>query len=969
MPHTDDPRRKIEELEGTIRILQGENEQLAERAEDTLLIGLITGQIGSASDIGQVLERGLEQVSVLKGIPLCACCSLEGSKAHIIKSYLSFSEENLNGSTIILPQRIMEKLVDGDGILQGAECRTAGFSIDLHKGAFVPRAMLCLPLRSRYAGVNLLLFSDDSSDDRLPSVTDMLNRVTEIISSKIDNICLFQELQAANRGLDLKVEERTRELRESENRFRLFFENEPAYCYMISPEGRILDVNKSALAALGYRKEDLIGKPVRTIYAPESHGKMQECFERWKETRTLSNVEMVILTGLGEKRTVLLNANMMCDANGRTLHSISVQQDITDIKRAEEALRESERKYRIVADNTYDWEFWEDPDGHFLYTSPSCLRVTGHAPQEFLADPGLLERIIRPEDRARYGEHASRMRTSTHPGEIEFRIILPDGTERWIGHVCQAVMDEQGRSIGRRGSNRDITVSKTAEEELRKLSSAIDQSPLSIVITDAQGTIEFVNPRFTEITGYGLEESRGKNPRILQSGKTPPEVYAALWSTITSGKVWKGTFCNRKKNGDLFYEEATIAPVKNDSGATTHFIAIKEDITGKMLLEDQLRQAQKMEAIGTLAGGIAHDFNNLLTVIIGYGNILKMKMRPDDPLRVPVDQILESSERAAHLTHGLLAFSRKQVISPRPVDLNDIVRNVEKLLRRIIGEDVAMATNLTDKGLIVMADPVQIEQVLMNFATNARDAMPQGGSLTISTSEVELGEDFVAARGFGKSGAHALIAVSDTGQGMDEETREHIFDPFFTTKEPGKGTGLGLAIVYGIVKQHNGNITVYSDPGKGTTFNICLPLMVTVGEKEEQQPVAPLQGGTETILLAEDEREVRDLTAMVLREYGYTVVEAVDGQDAVEKFTAYPGKIDLLVLDVIMPRKSGKDAFDAIKMLGPETPVLFVSGYTADILREKGITEEGIAFVAKPVRHFDLLRKMREILDRMSRKR
>ena len=408
-------------------------------------------------------------------------------------------------------------------------------------------------------------------------------------------------------------------------------------------------------------------------------------------------------------------------------------------------------------------------------------------------------------------------------------------------------------------------------------------------------------------------------------------------------------------------------PITDASGRVVSAIETINDVTEQRRLEDQLRQSQKMEAIGTLAGGIAHDFNNILTAIIGYGNLIKMKMTPDDRHRPSIDQILASADRAAHLTQGLLAFSRKQVIKPQPVDLNDVVRKVEKFLQRIIGEDISLSTQLSEKSLIAMADSTQIEQVLMNFATNARDAMPGGGALTISTQEMDIGDDFVAMHGFGEPGKYALIAVSDTGQGMDEQTRNKIFEPFFTTKEPGKGTGLGLAIVYGIIKQHNGNINVYSEQGRGSTFKIYLPLIVTSVVEATAEMATPPRGGKETILLAEDDREVRDLTVMILKDYGYRVIEAVDGQEALEKFAGRSREIDLLILDVIMPRKSGKEVYDAIKVEFPEISTLFISGYTADIIHKKGISEAGLDFISKPVSPFELLRKIREILDRKQR--
>jgi signal transduction histidine kinase/CheY-like chemotaxis protein len=417
------------------------------------------------------------------------------------------------------------------------------------------------------------------------------------------------------------------------------------------------------------------------------------------------------------------------------------------------------------------------------------------------------------------------------------------------------------------------------------------------------------------------------------------------------------------------------------------------DITEHRKLEEQLRQSQKMESVGTLAGGIAHDFNNILTAIIGYGNILKMKLEQDSALMLYTDQILASAERAANFTQCLLAFSRKQVINPKPVNLNEIVAGIEKLLLRIIGEDIELKVMLNPlvndnspspplilRGgwgeLRVMADAGQLEQVLMNLAANARDAMPGGGVLTIETGIEDLDMDclkiYESASGGGKPGMYAVITVTDTGHGMDENTRQKVFEPFFTTKEVGKGTGLGLSMVYGIIKQHNGYINCYSEPERGTAFKIYLPLIEKEEEEEEEKAKAKakeekhitLSGGAETILLAEDEEKVRKLMKLVLEEAGYKIIEAVDGKEAIEKFSENKDSINLLLLDVIMPKIKGKGVYEEAKKIKPDIKVLFSSGYPSDFIHKKGILEEGLNFIAKPALPHKLLKMIREILNK-----
>ncbi|NIS73777.1 MAG: response regulator, partial [Deltaproteobacteria bacterium] len=455
----------------------------------------------------------------------------------------------------------------------------------------------------------------------------------------------------------------------------------------------------------------------------------------------------------------------------------------------------------------------------------------------------------------------------------------------------------------------------------------------------------------------------GSNPRILKSGKHDASFYRDIWETITGGSVWQGRFINRKKDGTLYHEEATISPSRDTAGKIINFVAVKRDITNEIALENQLRHAQKMEAVGQLSGGVAHDFNNILTAIIGYASFLKMKMQKDDSLESYVANILASAERAADLTQGLLAFSRKQVTKLEPVNINAVVKRVGSLLMRLIGEDIDLRTEFSERDLVVMADSGHMEQVLVNLATNSRDAMPGGGVLSIKTEYVVQNADFIKTHGYGKPGEYALISATDTGMGMDRETMEKIFEPFFTKKEVGSGTGLGLAIVYGIVKQHGGYINVESEPGKGATFRIYLPLTeMDVEDVKKQESAVPLVG-RETVLVAEDDPAVRRLIKSVLEKFGYRVLEAVDGEDAVAKFTENSGDIDLLILDVVMPRKNGKEVFDELKLIGSKVKVLFMSGYAADIVYRKGLVEEGLHLLSKPVSPGELLKSVRETLD------
>lgn len=513
-------------------------------------------------------------------------------------------------------------------------------------------------------------------------------------------------------------------------------------------------------------------------------------------------------------------------------------------------------------------------------------------------------------------------------------------------------------------SQRELAERKKAEDSLRKLSVAVEQNPASIVITNTSGIIEYVNPQFTLLTGYTSEEAIGNTPAILKTGETSPEEYRQLWNIILSGGEWRGEFHNRKKDGELYWEQALIAPIRDEQGAITHFIAIKEDISDRKKLETQLRHSQKMEAVGQLAGGIAHDFNNILTAIIGYATILQMKIDPQSPIKNTADQILAAAERGAGLTHGLLAFSRKQISNLTRVDLNEVVKRVEKLLARLIGEDIQINTILSEQEIPLMADSIQLEQVLMNLSTNARDAMPDGGNITITTELVTIDASFILNQGFGEKGTYALLTFSDTGNGMSAETTKRIFEPFYTTKETGKGTGLGLSIVYGVIKKHGGYVTCQSSPGKGTTFCIYLPLTFNRSvEQSEDKPTIPFCGGNELILLAEDDNTMRLLTKELLEEFGYTVIEVADGCRAVEQYRERSDSIQLVILDAVMPGMKGMDAYSEIHKINPHARVLFCSGYNLDMIEGVDKLSQNLHFIAKPFVPKELLMKVREVLE------
>ncbi|MDA8083264.1 MAG: PAS domain-containing protein [Nitrospiraceae bacterium] len=490
-----------------------------------------------------------------------------------------------------------------------------------------------------------------------------------------------------------------------------------------------------------------------------------------------------------------------------------------------------------------------------------------------------------------------------------------------------------------------------------------------LIVIDPDYRIISANKAFLRHVGREAGRTIGHHCYEVSHGADTPchmgHEYCPPKQTFETGEPHQTIHVHRDDSGNSSYVEIRSYPMKDEKGRTVSVIETISDITTQRKLEEQLRSAQKLEAVGQLAGGIAHDFNNILTGIIGYGNLLQMQIPEKSALRSKVDQIVGAAEKAANLTQGLLAYSRKQVINPRPVDLNQVIEKIGTLLSRLIGADVELRTDLTEDPAVVNADPGQIEQVLMNLVTNARDAMPDGGRLTIGTACTDITREFIAARSVGVPGKHIALSVTDSGIGMDRKTKAKIFDPFFTTKEVGKGTGLGLAMVYGIIKQHEGFTDVTSEIGKGTRFTIYLPAAKDPTVEQGVSPVAPfIRGGTETVLLAEDDAMIRRLTQDILERAGYEVLAVGDGSEAVREFILHRDSVDLLLLDVIMPKKNGKAVYDEIRKMKPSVRTLFFSGHTADLLQEEGKLAPELNFVSKPLSVNELLARVREILDR-----
>ncbi len=510
---------------------------------------------------------------------------------------------------------------------------------------------------------------------------------------------------------------------------------------------------------------------------------------------------------------------------------------------------------------------------------------------------------------------------------------------------------------------------KKVEAEKQRLSALIEQTTESIMITDLSGNIVYVNRGFEKITGYSAAESLGKNPRFLKSGKTPPDTYREMWAHLFRGENWRGRLYNLRKNGEFYLEEALIFPLKNAAGQVTHYAGIKMDITEKQELEEQLAQSRKMEAIGKLAGGIAHDFNNILTTIVGNAEMGVVKARKGSEFYRHFNEILSSGKRAAKLTGQLLAFSRRQMIKPIILNLNRVVNELDTMLRRLMSADIHFELKTTRDILPILADETQIQQILINLVVNAYDAMagqPPPRNLNISTGEVFVDEK-TAHRFEGVSpGNFALLEVSDTGCGMNDEVIQHIFEPFYTTKPMGKGTGLGLATVYGILKQNKGIIDVKSSPGLGATFRIYWP--IAEGEIETSQQPEPLQNlksvGNETILIVEDNDGVRHFTAGGLKRLGYQVISVENGIKAVSLIEKQGKTVSLVFTDMIMPEMGGMELAETLRTRFPEIPVLFSTGYTDDFLNGQGNIPDTLIY--KPYTIDEVARQIRLVLNNKS---
>jgi two-component system cell cycle sensor histidine kinase/response regulator CckA len=748
----------------------------------------------------------------------------------------------------------------------------------------------------------------------------------------------------------------------------------------ITTDGIIANWNRGAEQISGYDEHEIVGKSISMLTPPGQEDEGVRILKRIKSGEHSEEYETVWQRKDGQYHHMSLAISPVRDTEGRIAGASVIGRDITERKHAEEALKQNESFLNTLLDAIPIPVFYKDRNGRYLGVNRAFETFFAATRKELIGKT--VFDISPPELAETYHTRDNELFERGGIQQYESQVKDAPGVVHDVIFNEAVFTDSEGTIHGLIGAILDITGRKHMEEELKtahqRLFDIIEFLPDATFVIDHEKKVVAWNLACEEITGVKKYEIIGKGDYaygIPFYGERRP----ILIDYVTMGPDddLERRYMSVRRKGHLLYAEAfapmlyqgkgaylsgRASPLFDKTGQVVGAIENLQDITEFKHLETQLRQAQKMEAIGTLAGGIAHDFNNLLTVFTGYGTLLQMGLGKDNPLRIYVDQMLSSAEKATQLTHGLLAFSRKQPITLKPMELNGVIKGTEKLLQRLLTEDIELKVGLTTDETAIMGDATQIDQILFNLATNARDAMPKGGRLTIETTSAELDREFNDIHGYGKPGRYVLLSVSDTGIGMNDVTREHIFDPFFTTKEVGKGTGLGLSTVYGIVMQHNGYISVYSESNKGTTFHIYFPTIERAGG-EEERPSAPVRRGDETILVAEDSEAVRSLMSRVLREYGYRIIEAIDGADAVEQFKKAK-RIDLLILDSVMPKMNGREAYDEICKVNPDVRVIFTSGYTRDVFVGKGIEDKRFDFIQKPISPTTLLQRVREVLDK-----
>ena len=789
------------------------------------------------------------------------------------------------------------------------------------------------------------------------------------------------QLQAANDELQRDISERKRlelTLRESETRLRTTLDAMLEGCQIIGFDWRYLYVNEVTAAQGRQPREALLGRTLMEAFPGIERTDVFAALRRSMDERSPARIQSRYEFPDGSFGWFELSIEPVPEG------IFVLSMDVTQRKRAEEEreqasrqLREGEARYRRLVEHIREVVIagveGPPPAGRLTFVSPQVVELSGRTSEEFLADPGLWERLLHPEDAAHVQRETDRALDRKEPVVRFYRLRNErTGEYRWIEDTFVPDQGESGEARSFFATARDVTERWNAEAEALRLRHRnellLNCAGEGICGLDREGSVTFINPKGAGLLGYAVEELietpfHAKCHHSHPDGRPFPSDECPIEAVMAAQRGYTGEAVFWRKDGKSVPVECVSTPVFDEGGTVEGIVVVFQDISDRRRLEETVQQSQKLEAIGRLAGGVAHDFNNILGVITGYGELMGRQLDDGHPARPRLEQMLKAAERAAALTRQLLAFSRKQVTQPRILDLNVVTSDLEKMLRRVIGEDVELEVR-PGKGLgAVKADPTQVEQVVMNLVVNARDAMPKGGMLTLELANVEFDRAYAAEHPPAEAGRFVMLAVSDTGVGMDAEIQKRIFDPFFTTKPLGEGTGLGLATVYGIVKQSGGHIWVYSELGRGTTFKVYLPRVDEPVEAAATAPALAAPRGNETVLVVEDTESLREMVREVLEERGYTLLQAADGEQALSLALRHQGPIHLLLTDVVMPKMGGPDLAARLKSLRPEMQTLFMSGYTDGALSRQGILGGSTTLLEKPFTTEGLARAVRAALD------
>ncbi|MFH1984658.1 MAG: PAS domain S-box protein [Pseudomonadota bacterium] len=759
-----------------------------------------------------------------------------------------------------------------------------------------------------------------------------------------------------------ELQDLVNQLRLSEDRFKSMFDQAAVGVALCdSRSGNFLNVNQRYCNIVGYSQKDISQLSFQDITHPDDLQDDLNFMKLLLEGKINDfTLEKRYFHKNGSIVWVKITVSPMWKHGDDANFHIAIVEDITEHKKIEEAARESEAKYRELVGSLPEVVFEMDATGTLTFVNQNAFDLFGYTEEELDKGLNALQMII-PEDRNRALKNIQKILNGYILGGLEYTALRKNGTTFPVEiHSNCSMRDTQ--PIGLRGLIIDLSKSKKMETDLKRRAMAMDQSSETIVITDTNGLITYVNPAFEKTSGYSQEEALGKNPRILQGGKHDAMFYRELWHTISTGKTWCGIFINKRKDGAQYIEEATISPVLSDKGEIVNYVAVKRDISDKLKLETQLQQAQKMEAIGNLAGGVAHDFNNILTPIVGYTEMLLLDAHDNSPVQMGLSRILAAAKTAKNLVNQILTFSRQSEHEKKPLKVQLVIKEALKLVRSSLPATVDIENAIDSDCGPVLADETQIHQIIMNLCTNAYHAMTEtGGKVTVTLKEVELAVDDLKDPAM-IPGKYVCLTVADTGIGMNQGTMGRIFEPYFTTKETGKGTGLGLAVVHGIVKDHSGHVTVYSEPGKGTEFNVYLPVIKAI-QDADQFEMKPIQKGDEHILLVDDKKDVVDIEQQMLEYLGYHVTARTSSPDALEAFRANPDKFDLVITDMTMPNMTGDKLAGELIKIRSGMPVILCTGFSEMMSKEKAESTGIKGFLMKPVVIGDLSAMIRKVLD------